>query len=58
MSTPALALYQRPGDLPIVDYTRLADSGDLDGARSISERLDPARDAFDRWMRRPGSSGR
>ena len=53
MSTPALALYQRPGDLPIVEYTRLADSGDLDGARALSTRLDPARDAFDRWMRAP-----
>jgi 4-hydroxy-tetrahydrodipicolinate synthase len=53
MSTPALALYQRPDDLPIVEYTRLADSGDLDGARALSERLGPARDAFDRWMRRP-----
>ncbi len=53
MSTPALALYQRAGDLPVVEYTRLADAGDLDGARAVSERLDPARDAFDRWMREP-----
>ena len=53
MSTPALALYQRPGDLPIVEYTRLADAGDLDGARAVSDRLGPARDAFDRWMRAP-----
>jgi 4-hydroxy-tetrahydrodipicolinate synthase len=53
MSTPALALYQRPGDLPIAEYTRLADAGDLDGARALSERLGPARDAFDRWMRQP-----
>jgi 4-hydroxy-tetrahydrodipicolinate synthase len=53
MSTPALALYQRPGELPIADYTRLADSGDLDLARALSERLGPARDAFDRWMRAP-----
>jgi 4-hydroxy-tetrahydrodipicolinate synthase len=53
MSTPALALYQRPGDLPILEYTRLADSGDLDGARALSDRLGPARDAFDRWMRGP-----
>ena len=53
MSTPALALYQRPGDLPIADYTRLADSGDLEGARALSDRLGPARDAFDRWMREP-----
>jgi len=53
MSTPALALYQRPGDLPIVEYTRLADAGDLEGARTLSDRLGPARDAFDRWMRRP-----
>ncbi len=41
MSTPALALYQRPGDLPVVEYTRLADSGDLDGARAVSDRLGP-----------------
>jgi 4-hydroxy-tetrahydrodipicolinate synthase len=53
MSTPALALYQRPGDLPVVEYTRLADAGDLEGARAVSERLGPARDAFDRWMRAP-----
>jgi 4-hydroxy-tetrahydrodipicolinate synthase len=57
MSTPALALYQRPGDLPIVDYTLLADSGDLDGARALSERLGPARDTFDRWMREPWLEG-
>ena len=53
MSTPALALYQRPGDLRILEYTRLADAGDLEGARALSDRLDPARDAFDRWMREP-----
>jgi 4-hydroxy-tetrahydrodipicolinate synthase len=53
MSTPALALYQRPGDLPIREYTRLADAGDLEGARAVSDRLVPARDAFDRWMRAP-----
>jgi 4-hydroxy-tetrahydrodipicolinate synthase len=53
MSTPALALYQRPGDLPVVEYTRLADAGDLYAAREISDRLGPAREAFDRWMRRP-----
>ena len=50
---PAAALYQRPGDLPILEYTRLADTGDLEGARALSRRLGPARDAFDRWMRRP-----
>jgi 4-hydroxy-tetrahydrodipicolinate synthase len=53
MSTPALALFQRPGDLPIVEYTRLADAGDIDAARALGERLGPARNAFDRWMRRP-----
>jgi 4-hydroxy-tetrahydrodipicolinate synthase len=53
MSTPALALYQRPGELPIAEYTRLADAGDLQAARTISDSLGPARIAFDRWMRAP-----
>jgi 4-hydroxy-tetrahydrodipicolinate synthase len=53
MSTPALALYQTPGNTPVADYTRLADAGDLEGARTLSARLAPARDAFDRWMRAP-----
>ncbi len=53
MSTPALALYQRAGQTPVLDYTRAADVGDLERARAISAGLDPARDAFDRWMRAP-----
>ena len=53
MSTPALALFQRPGELPVRDYTRTADEGDIDGARALSARLEPARDTFDRWMRAP-----
>ena len=53
MSTPALALYQTPGNTPVADYTRLAAAGDVAAAREISDRLGPARDAFDRWMRAP-----
>jgi 4-hydroxy-tetrahydrodipicolinate synthase len=53
MSTPALALYQRAGATPVLDYTRAADAGDLERARAISAGLGPARDAFDRWMRAP-----
>ena len=50
MSTPALALYQTPGNPPIVEYTRTAD-------RQLSDSLNPARDAFEKWMRRRGSKG-
>ena len=58
MSTPALALYQRPGHLPIVDYTRLADSGDIDAARALSAKLGPgARCLRSLDARDPGSSG-
>jgi 4-hydroxy-tetrahydrodipicolinate synthase len=53
MSTPALALYQRPGDLPVREYTTLADAGDLDGARRVSAGLEGPRAAFKRWMRDP-----
>jgi 4-hydroxy-tetrahydrodipicolinate synthase len=58
MSTPALALYQRPGDLPVREYTRLADAGDVAGARALSDTLAPARAAFKRWMRDPWTEQR
>ena len=58
MSTPALALYQQPGDLPVREYTALADAGDLVAARELSARLDPARAAFKRWMRDPWTDQR
>jgi 4-hydroxy-tetrahydrodipicolinate synthase len=58
MSTPALALYQRPGDLPVREYTRLADAGELPAAREISDSLESARAAFKRWMRDPWTEQR
>lgn len=51
MSTPALAMYQTPDRRPILDYTRLADAGDIDGAWALRKTLDRERDAFERWMR-------
>src|SRR4051812_34424 len=53
MSTPALALYQTPGNLPVREYTTLADAGELDAARQISATLEPHRDAFVKWLRKP-----
>lgn len=51
MSTPALAMYQTPGHLPIHDYTKLADAGDLEGAWELQSTLEEHRGAFERWMR-------
>ncbi|HJR91702.1 MAG TPA: dihydrodipicolinate synthase family protein [Acidimicrobiia bacterium] len=51
MSTPALAMFQTPDHRPILDYTRLADAGDLEGAWEIHATLQPAREMFQRWMR-------
>jgi 4-hydroxy-tetrahydrodipicolinate synthase len=51
MSTPALAMYQTPDHRPILDYTRMADSGDVDGAWALHGTLEGERDAFERWMR-------
>jgi dihydrodipicolinate synthase/N-acetylneuraminate lyase len=51
MSTPALAMYQTPGRLRIRDYTRMADSGDVDGAWRLQSTLRAERAAFERWMR-------
>jgi 4-hydroxy-tetrahydrodipicolinate synthase len=53
MSTPALALYQTPGNTRVSDYTRLADEGEIEDARRLHAELEPARAAFDRWMRAP-----
>jgi 4-hydroxy-tetrahydrodipicolinate synthase len=51
MSTPALAMYQTPANRPILDYTRMADAGDVDGAWALHGTLKRERDAFERWMR-------
>ena len=51
MSTPALAMFQTPDCRPILDYTRMADEGDLDGAWELQRTLKPERAAFQRWMR-------
>ncbi|MDP9495929.1 MAG: dihydrodipicolinate synthase family protein [Actinomycetota bacterium] len=51
MSTPALAMYQTPTRLPIRDYTRMADGGNLDGAWELHGTLGSERAGFDRWMR-------
>jgi 4-hydroxy-tetrahydrodipicolinate synthase len=51
MSTPALAMYQTPDHRPILDYTRLAEAGDIEGAWALQGTLGRERDAFERWMR-------
>jgi 4-hydroxy-tetrahydrodipicolinate synthase len=51
MSTPALVMYQTPDHRPILDYTRLADAGDIEGAWALQGTLERERDAFGRWMR-------
>lgn len=51
MSTPALAMYQTPSNRPILDYTRMADAGDVDGAWALHGTLGRERDAFERWIR-------
>jgi 4-hydroxy-tetrahydrodipicolinate synthase len=51
MSTPALAMFQTPTHRPIIDYTKLADEGDIDGAWELQKTLQGEREAFQRWMR-------
>ena len=51
MSTPALAMYQTPSHRPVLDYTRMADNGDVEGAWALQGTLERERDAFQRWMR-------
>lgn len=51
MSTPALAMYQTARHRPILEYTRMADAGDVDGARALQQTLHLERQAFEKWMR-------
>lgn len=51
MSTPALAMFQSPNNRPVLDYTRMADAGDTDGAWEVHATLDDARSMFEKWMR-------
>lgn len=51
MSTPALAMYQTPGRLPIREYTQMADTGDVDGAWKLQATLEAERATFERWIR-------
>ncbi|MDH3250962.1 MAG: dihydrodipicolinate synthase family protein, partial [Acidimicrobiia bacterium] len=53
MSTPALAMFQAPGNLPIRRYTELADAGRIDEAWEVHATLEPHRRAFQKWMRDP-----
>ena len=51
MSTPALAMFQTPSHKPIVEYTKLADQGEIEAAWDLQATLQEARHAFERWMR-------
>ena len=51
MSTPALAMFQTPDHRPILDYTRMADEGDVDGAWEVHASLGEHRAMFEKWMR-------
>jgi 4-hydroxy-tetrahydrodipicolinate synthase len=51
MSTPALAMFQTPTHRPILEYTRMADTGDVEGAWELHATLADARELFERWMR-------
>jgi 4-hydroxy-tetrahydrodipicolinate synthase len=51
MSTPALAMYQTPDHRPILEYTRMADEGDIESAWVLQRTLERERDTFERWMR-------
>lgn len=57
MSTPALAMFQTPGNLPIVEYTRLADEGRVEEAWEVQRSLAGHRAAFQRWLRDPFFAG-
>jgi 4-hydroxy-tetrahydrodipicolinate synthase len=57
MSTLSLALFQTAENRPIVDYTALADAGDLDAAWEIQQSLANHRKVHERWVREPSERG-
>jgi dihydrodipicolinate synthase/N-acetylneuraminate lyase len=44
-------MYQTPERRPILDYTRLADAGDIAAAWALQGTLERERSAFGKWMR-------
>ena len=57
MSTLSLALFQTKQDRPILEYTALADSGDVDGAWKIRRSLAEKRSVYKKWIRKPSEEG-
>lgn len=57
MSTLSLALFQTPENRPIMDYTALADAGDLEAAWEIQRSLVDYREVHKRWVREPSDRG-
>lgn len=53
MSTPALAMFQTASRRPIVEYTELAKSGDLDAAWQLHATLAEHRRIFHKYLRTP-----
>jgi len=57
MSTLSLALYQTPQNRPIVDYTALADAGEVKAAWKIQKSLTNHRQVHKKWVREPSERG-
>jgi 4-hydroxy-tetrahydrodipicolinate synthase len=57
MSTLSLALFQTAEDRPILDYTALADSGDVEEAWKIQRSLTEKRNIYKKWIRTPSEEG-
>lgn len=52
-SSPAPYLFQTPSWLPMREYTELGLAGRFEEAEKIAQRLEPLRQAYDKWMRQP-----
>lgn len=57
MSSAAPYKYQRPGDLRIREYARLAQSGELERAAEVFHSLDNIRDLDRQWIKRDVDRG-
>ena len=57
LASPSPHLVQWEGHMPLRDYTKAAQAGDLENARRIAATIEPFRDVARKWIWKPWGAG-